>query len=74
MPVPEVNKQAKGMEKARHPAKMCEDPHNNKRSLLNQLPDRINKQEPLLIRFQWFAVLEKVAQEQLLTWLPLAEV
>jgi len=73
-PIPEANEQARGMEKARHPAKMFGDPHNNKRSLLNQLPGMINKQEPLLIRFQLFPVLEKAAQEQLLTWLPLAEV
>lgn len=62
------------MEKARHPAKMFGDPFNNKRSLLNQLPERINKQELFFIRFQLFPVLEKVAQEELLTWLPLAEV
>lgn len=73
MPIPEVNKQDKEMEKAKHP-KMFGDPHNYKRSLLNQLPDRINKQETLFIRFRLLPVAEKVAQEQLLTWLPLAEV
>lgn len=73
MPVPEVNKQDKGMEKAKHP-KMFGDPRNYKRSLLYQLPDRINKQDPLFIRFQLFPIVEKVAQEQLLTWLRLAEV
>lgn len=74
MPIPEVQKQAKGMGKVRHPAAMFGDPHNNKRSLLNHLPDRTNKKDPLLKRLQLFPVLGKVAQKQLLTWLPLAEV
>lgn len=72
MPIPDVCKQAKGMEKARHTLNMFGD--HTKRSLLTQLPDRINKQQPLFIRFQLFPVLDKVGQEQLLTWLPLAEV
>lgn len=50
MPIPEVNKQAKGMEKAKHPAKRLGNPPNNTRFPLNQLPDRINKPEPFFNR------------------------